>query len=169
MTNKNVNWSVSNNKRDDESRRHAERSAARVRLRLFGSPARRDKHLVASDKQIHATVSLPIWNKKSSHKSISNICLGFCRGMVSNSIITSCRDNICRIWTETIVPDDGLLHPVQEDTSYISMAKSARHKHKLLNKLHKMRYDDSNNVFFSKVLNWLFLIWHKWFEWDFLN
>jgi hypothetical protein len=59
--------------------------------------------------------------------------------MVSNSIITSCKDNICRIWTETIIPDDGLVTPSQDDTIYISMAKSVRHKRKLLNKLHKMK------------------------------
>lgn len=59
--------------------------------------------------------------------------------MVSNSILTSCLDNICRIWTETIVPDDGLLHTQAEESTYTSITKSAGHKHKLLNKLHKMR------------------------------
>jgi hypothetical protein len=63
------------------------------------------------------------------------------RGMISNSLITSCRDNICRIWLETIIPDDGLLHANDEDSNYVTMAKSARHKRKLLNKLHKMRLD----------------------------
>ncbi|CAF0710194.1 unnamed protein product [Brachionus calyciflorus] len=31
------------------------------------------------------------------------------RGMISNSLITCCKDNICRIWTETVLPDDGLI------------------------------------------------------------
>lgn len=62
------------------------------------------------------------------------------RGMISNALITSCKDNICRIWLETIIPDDGLLHTNSNDeSSYVTMAKSARHKRKLLNKLHKMK------------------------------
>ena len=59
--------------------------------------------------------------------------------MISNSLITCCKDNICRIWSETIIPDDGLLPSSQEESTYVSLAKSARHKRKLLNKLHKMR------------------------------
>lgn len=62
------------------------------------------------------------------------------RGTVSNSLITSCKDNICRIWTETLIPDDGLLHAHQYDSTYKSIAKSSSHKRKLLNKLHRMRY-----------------------------
>jgi WD40 repeat protein len=61
------------------------------------------------------------------------------RGMISNSLITCSKDNICRIWSETVVPDDGLLHSSQNEATYVSLAKSARHKRKLLIKLHKMR------------------------------
>ena len=59
--------------------------------------------------------------------------------MVANSLITSCKDNICRIWSETILPDDGLVQNSQGDSNYDTLAKSAGHKRKLLNKLHKMR------------------------------
>ena len=30
------------------------------------------------------------------------------RGSVGNMLVTSCQDNICRIWSETILPEDGI-------------------------------------------------------------
>ena len=67
--------------------------------------------------------------------------------MISNALTTSCKDNICRIWLETIIPDDGLLHCNDgEEPNYIAMAKSARHKRKLLNKLHKMRLTNATTT-----------------------
>jgi hypothetical protein len=68
------------------------------------------------------------------------------RGMVSNSLITSCEDNICRIWSETILPDDDLLYINQEDNNNGYPSKSARYKGKLLNKLHKMRFVNNLNL-----------------------
>lgn len=84
--------------------------------------------------------------------------------MMSNSLITCCKDNICRIWTETVLPDDGLTHhthglslsspspKVDSEVTgtavvnsnsttgpFLSNSKSARHKKKLFNKLQKMR------------------------------
>ncbi|XP_064619402.1 dmX-like protein 1 isoform X3 [Lineus longissimus] len=46
------------------------------------------------------------WRKTSKHMP---------RGSVANMLITSCRDSICRIWCETVVPDDGLVDPRQID------------------------------------------------------
>lgn len=94
--------------------------------------------------------------------------------MVSNSIISCCKDNICRIWTETVIPDDGLIQqshfqkeqyqalnqqndidasPITSNgtnstttNSYLSNSKSVRHKRKLFNKLQKMRL-----VFFNFI------------------
>lgn len=82
--------------------------------------------------------------------------------MVSNSLITCCKDNICRIWTETVLPDDGLTqqsqnpflitnsHKTDSDPSgaansnsanySLSNSKSTRHKKKLFHKLQKMRF-----------------------------
>lgn len=61
--------------------------------------------------------------------------------MVANTLITSCKDNICRIWAETILPDDGLIRTnQQEEISYASIAETSRHKRTVLNKLHKMRF-----------------------------
>ena len=31
------------------------------------------------------------------------------RGAVANMIVTSCLDNICRVWSETILPEDGII------------------------------------------------------------
>ena len=37
------------------------------------------------------------------------------RGAVANILVTNCRDNICRIWSETLLPDDGLICMQQLD------------------------------------------------------
>ena len=37
------------------------------------------------------------------------------KGSVSNMLVTSCLDNICRIWVETVLPDDGLVNMNQFD------------------------------------------------------
>ena len=37
------------------------------------------------------------------------------RGAVANVLVTNCRDNICRIWSETLLPDDGLICMQQLD------------------------------------------------------
>ena len=61
--------------------------------------------------------------------------------MIANTLITSCKDNICRIWAETILPDDGLIHTNQEENpSYAKITQTTRHKRTVLNKLHKMRF-----------------------------
>ncbi|UYV72069.1 DMXL1 [Cordylochernes scorpioides] len=35
------------------------------------------------------------------------------RGSVVNMLVTSCRDNICRLWVQTLVPNDGLINAQQ--------------------------------------------------------
>ena len=52
------------------------------------------------------------------------------RGSVANMLITSCRDNVCRIWSETILPDDGLLDLEQFDPSMSFDPKFHTHRHK---------------------------------------
>jgi hypothetical protein len=65
--------------------------------------------------------------------------------MIANTLITSCKDNICRIWAETILPDDGLINTNQEENSlsYTKISKTSRHKRTVLHKLHKMRFVSS--------------------------
>lgn len=58
--------------------------------------------------------------------------------MVANVLITSCKDNICRIWCETILPDDGLIH-IHQDNTNTFITKTTRHKRRIMDKLHKMR------------------------------
>lgn len=61
------------------------------------------------------------------------------KGVISNSLLTSCKDNVCRIWSETVISDDGLTYSMQEESSYTSIDnKSVRHKKNFLNKLHKI-------------------------------
>ena len=52
------------------------------------------------------------------------------RGSVANMLITSCKDNVCRIWSETILPDDGLLDLEQFDPSASFDPKFHTHRHK---------------------------------------
>lgn len=62
------------------------------------------------------------------------------KGVISNSLLTSCKDNVCRIWSETVISDDGLTYSLQEDVSYTSVEeKAVRHKKNFLHKLHKIR------------------------------
>ncbi|XP_071118494.1 dmX-like protein 2 isoform X1 [Haliotis cracherodii] len=52
------------------------------------------------------------------------------RGSVANMLVTSCLDNVCRIWCETILPDDGLLDLEQFDPSGQLDPKFHTHRHK---------------------------------------
>ena len=66
------------------------------------------------------------------------------RGFVANSLLTSCKDNVCRIWSETILSDDCLTYCIQDESSgsfYESVNKSGRQKRKLFNKISKMSHN----------------------------
>ena len=39
------------------------------------------------------------------------------RGAVANVLVTNCKDNICRVWSETLLPDDGMVCMQQLDPS----------------------------------------------------
>ncbi|XP_052281684.1 dmX-like protein 2 isoform X4 [Dreissena polymorpha] len=52
------------------------------------------------------------------------------RGSVANMLITACRDHVCRIWCETILPDDGLVDLEQFDPSSTYDPKFHMHRHK---------------------------------------
>ncbi|XP_023930909.1 dmX-like protein 2 [Lingula anatina] len=52
------------------------------------------------------------------------------RGAVGNMLVTSCRDNICRIWVETILPDNGLVDLHQFDPTAATNPKYRTHRHK---------------------------------------
>lgn len=72
------------------------------------------------------------WRKTSKHMP---------KGSVSNMIVTSCMDNICRIWVETILPDDGLVNMNQFDplASQNPKFRTHRHKHRFMQRLKHMK------------------------------
>lgn len=63
------------------------------------------------------------------------------KGSVSNMIVTSCLDNICRIWIETVLPDDGLVNMTQFDplVSQNPKFRTHRHKHRFMQRLKHMK------------------------------
>lgn len=63
------------------------------------------------------------------------------KGSVSNMIVTSCLDNICRIWIETVLPDDGLINMTQFDplASQNPKFRTQRHKHRFMQRLKHMK------------------------------
>ena len=52
------------------------------------------------------------------------------RGAVSNVLVTSCLDNICRIWSETILPEDGVVSMSQLDPNAAQDTKFRTHRQK---------------------------------------
>ncbi|XP_055842018.1 dmX-like protein 2 isoform X1 [Episyrphus balteatus] len=63
------------------------------------------------------------------------------KGSVSNMLVTSCLDNICRIWIETVLPDDGLVNMTQFDplASQNPKFRTHRHKHRFMQRLKHMK------------------------------
>ncbi|KAB7507520.1 DmX-like protein 1, partial [Armadillidium nasatum] len=81
------------------------------------------------------------------------------KGSVSNMLVTSCRDNICRIWVETVLPDDGLvslphIDPIAAQNPRFRMH---RHKHRFMQRLKhiktcfQMRKDAKNGTTMNKT------------------
>jgi hypothetical protein len=60
-------------------------------------------------------------------------------------LVTSCRDNICRLWVETVLPEDGLVDLQQLDpaAAHNPMFHTHRHKKRFLQRLHHMRLEPS--------------------------
>ncbi|KAK7475123.1 hypothetical protein BaRGS_00033615 [Batillaria attramentaria] len=52
------------------------------------------------------------------------------RGAVANMLVSSCLDNVSRIWVETILPDDGLVDLEQFDPNMSHDPKHHTHRHK---------------------------------------
>uniref|UniRef100_A0A182RIV1 RAVE complex protein Rav1 C-terminal domain-containing protein n=1 Tax=Anopheles funestus TaxID=62324 RepID=A0A182RIV1_ANOFN len=63
------------------------------------------------------------------------------KGSVSNMLVTSCLDNICRIWVETVLPEDGLVNMNQFDplASQNPKFRTHRHKHRFMQRLKHMK------------------------------
>ena len=67
--------------------------------------------------------------------------VSFYRGSVSNMLVTSCRDNISRVWVETVLPDDGLvsLHHLDPIAAQNPRFRTHRHKHRFMQRLKHMK------------------------------
>lgn len=65
---------------------------------------------------------------------------------MTNVLMTWSRDNICRLWSETVLPDDGLIDVQQFDLKALQNPKlhATRHKNRLVHKLGHIRYIYSN-------------------------
>ncbi|KAG8181368.1 hypothetical protein JTE90_008839 [Oedothorax gibbosus] len=60
---------------------------------------------------------------------------------VANMLVTSCRDNICRIWVQTLMPEDGLVDLQQIDSiaGQNFRVQTQRHRRKLMQRLKHMK------------------------------
>lgn len=56
-------------------------------------------------------------------------------------LLTSCKDNICRLWVETILPEDGLVDLQHLDPNALNnpMFHTHRHKNRFMQRLHHIR------------------------------
>ena len=63
------------------------------------------------------------------------------RGSVANMLLTSCEDSICRVWVETVLPEDGLVNINNFDplAAQNPRFRTHRHKHKFMQRLKHMR------------------------------
>ncbi|KAI8034003.1 hypothetical protein M5D96_013248 [Drosophila gunungcola] len=77
-------------------------------------------------------VSNIVWRKTSKYMP---------KGSVANMLVTSCLDNICRIWIETVLPDDGMVNMTQFDpmASQNPKFRTHRHKHRFMQRLKHMK------------------------------
>ncbi|XP_046448229.1 dmX-like protein 2 isoform X2 [Daphnia pulex] len=64
------------------------------------------------------------------------------RGSVANMLVTSCEDSICRVWVETVLPEDGLVNMNNFDplAAQNPRFRTHRHKHKFMQRLKHMRH-----------------------------
>ena len=75
-------------------------------------------------------------------KTMKSSSSHFFRGSVANMLVTSCDDNVCRIFVETILPDASLLDLEDFDPNFTRDAKyhTQRHKKRFVQRLKHMRY-----------------------------
>lgn len=64
------------------------------------------------------------------------------RSAVANMLVTSCRDNICRLWVQTLLPDDGLVNfnQIEGLANHVTpKSQTHRHRQKLMQRLKHMK------------------------------
>ncbi len=62
------------------------------------------------------------------------------RGAVFNALITGCLDKICRIWTETVLPEDSFSVNVNRDLQPNDAKFHRTHKHRIMKRLQHVKY-----------------------------
>ena len=78
------------------------------------------------------------------------------RGSVANMLISCCKDNICRLWVETVVPEDGLVDLSDvSPASTSAMYNTQRHRNRLMQRLQHIRLAqaESSNCFSFYIFN----------------
>ncbi|XP_054286224.1 dmX-like protein 2 isoform X3 [Macrosteles quadrilineatus] len=133
---------------------------------LFATAGRNDrlvkiwfenKHLLFPAKSMESQHSMSFMNTASTELNYNFVYISHPRavtqlswrktskympkGSVSNMLVTSCKDNICRVWVETVLPDDGLVNMHQFDPLAAQNPKfrTHRHKHRFMQRLKHMK------------------------------
>ena len=61
------------------------------------------------------------------------------RAAVFNALITSCLDKICRIWTETVLPEDNFCINMNRDLQAQESKFNRNHKHRIMKRLQHVK------------------------------
>ncbi|XP_022241502.1 dmX-like protein 2 isoform X2 [Limulus polyphemus] len=63
------------------------------------------------------------------------------RASVANMLVTSCRDNICRLWVQTLLPDDGLinLQQIEALANQAPRLQTQKHRQRIMQRLKHMK------------------------------
>lgn len=82
-------------------------------------------------------------------------------------LVTSCRDNICRIWVQTLIPEDGLvdLQQIEAIANQNLRIQTQRHRRKMMQRLKHMKYVYEVLFCFSFLLSYYLKMFAfpKWF------
>lgn len=92
----------------------AQRSGrARLLFCLPGTPTLCNGLLLEEDQQVHATVRPIVKSLEYVYPYLTwwscVLCVFPSRGSVCNVLLTCCKDSVCRLWAETLLPSDSLL------------------------------------------------------------
>lgn len=96
------------------------RSRDQLLLHLPGSPSIRHWLLLEEDQQIHAQVSKGVTAGRRPCRCLTLSLTAVSRsfsGTVCNVLLTCCKDSVCRLWAETLLPSDCLLSGLRHNYS----------------------------------------------------
>ena len=95
----------------------------------------------SQSKAVKVHPDMTLFVKQQNKPNTTVVCLVDTRGSVANMLITLCRDNICRLWVETILPEDGLvdLNQLDPNATTLPMFHTQRHRNRFMQRLHHIR------------------------------